>query len=117
SLESRLLLSHGAFKVRPSTLAPVPFQSFTFDGGRGVRVVDSSGEFFDVHLAGGGVVRAFSLPGGRVALRVDGSTVDSVLSIDPATTHRVKGFAHRFAFGQGTQPHILNVGEIEVTSG
>jgi hypothetical protein len=117
-LEPRFLLSQGGFFAqRPSHLAPVPFQTFHFRGGQGVRVVDSSGEFFDLHLVGGGVVRATQLSDGRVGIRVDGSGPDSVLSIDPVSPPHAKGLAHRFSFGQGTYSHMLNIGAIDVTSG
>jgi hypothetical protein len=119
ALESRFLLSAAHVSARAASSAVPPIQSFTFDGGHGVRVETSSGQFFDVHLTGPGVVRAFPLSSGRVFLRVDGSAPNTVLSIDPvekAGRHR-KESAHRFSFPQTVQNSVLNVGGIAITSG
>lgn len=115
-LESRFLLSRGVVsaKLAPPTAA---IQSFTFNGGKGVRVENSAGEFFDIHVTGPGVVRAFPMSGGRALIRVDGTAADSVLSIDPAKIPPYVGGAHRFSFGQTTHNQILQVGGIQVTSG
>jgi hypothetical protein len=64
-----------------------------------------------------GTVRAYAMPGGRVGLILDGTTTQSELDISPYPFKQRKGYAHSFAYGQTTQSHILNIGQITVNSG
>jgi hypothetical protein len=64
-----------------------------------------------------GTVRAYAMPGGRVGIIVDGSTTQTELDISPLPFPQRKGFAHSFAYGQTTQSHILNIGQLTVNSG
>lgn len=64
-----------------------------------------------------GTVRAYAMPGGRVGLIVDGSTTQSELDISPQPFPQRKTYAHSFAYGQSKQSHVLNIGQIIVTSG
>lgn len=64
-----------------------------------------------------GTVRAYAMSGGRVGLIVDGTTTQSELTINPQPFPQRKGYAHSFAYGQTNQSHVLNVGQITVTSG
>jgi hypothetical protein len=64
-----------------------------------------------------GTVRAYAMPGGRVGIIVDGSTANTELTINPLGQRQYKGFAHSFAYGESTRNHLLNVGQLTVTSG
>jgi len=64
-----------------------------------------------------GTVRAYAMPGGRVGIIVDGSTSNTELTINPLGQRQYKGFAHSFAYGEATRNHVLNIGQITVTSG
>ncbi len=64
-----------------------------------------------------GTVRAYPMSGGRVGIIVDGSTPNTDLTINPLGQPQKKGFAHSFAYGESSRVHILNVGQITITSG
>jgi|GEM_PF-976837 len=64
-----------------------------------------------------GTVRAYAMGGGKVGIVVDASTTQTELDISPMPFPQQKGFAHSFAFGQSTQSHVLDVGQITVNSG
>lgn len=64
-----------------------------------------------------GTVRAYAMPGGRVGLIVDGSTPNTELTINPLGQPQEKGFAKSFAYGESGRTHLLNIGQITVTSG
>jgi hypothetical protein len=64
-----------------------------------------------------GTVRAYAMPGGRVGIIVDGSTSNTDLTINPLGQAQKKGFAKSFAYGESTRNHILNIGQLTVTSG
>jgi hypothetical protein len=64
-----------------------------------------------------GTVRAYPMSHGRVGIIVDGSTQNTDLTINPLGEPQVKGFAHSFAYGESNRGHILNIGQITVTSG
>ena len=64
-----------------------------------------------------GTVRAYAMPGGKVGLIVDGTTLNSQLEIDPLPFPQRKGYAHSFAYGVAGETKILQVGSINVTSG
>lgn len=64
-----------------------------------------------------GTVRAYAMPGGRVGIIVDGSTPNTELTINPLGLPQQKGYAHSFAYGESTRSHVLNIGQITVTSG
>jgi hypothetical protein len=117
ALESRFLLSHGTVSAAASHRVIFPISAHTFNGGLGVRVRNTAGEFFDIHIAGGGVVRAFPMSGGRTRIVVNGSNVNSTLSIDPANIPAVRGDAHSFAANRVNQNGVLAVGEIDIVSG
>jgi hypothetical protein len=118
-LEPRFLLSHGSASTTASQPLVPRIQSFTFDGGHGVRVEDSSAQFFDVHITGAGVVRAYPMSDGRVFLKFWGTAADSVISIDPVLRigRHEKESAHKFSPPQTTQSSVLNVGGIDIVSG
>jgi len=96
---------------------PVPTQILTGAGGRKVRVGMSDGEYFDASISNGGTIRARRLPGGRVALNVFGSTLQSELVIEPVAKPARKGLAHQYAPNYGQFTHVLNVGAINIKSG
>jgi hypothetical protein len=64
-----------------------------------------------------GTVRAYGMSGGRVGLVIDGSTIQTEVDISPYPFHQRKGYAHSFAYGQASQTHVLNIGQITVNSG
>jgi hypothetical protein len=64
-----------------------------------------------------GTVRAYPMPGGMVGIIVSGSTASTELDIDPLPFPQRKGYAHSFAYGASVQSHVLNIGQITVTSG
>src|SRR5262249_51354169 len=64
-----------------------------------------------------GTVRAYAMPGGRVGIIVDGSTSNTDLTINPLGQPQKKGFAKSFAYGESTRNHLLNIGQLTVTSG
>ena len=64
-----------------------------------------------------GTVRAYPMPGGRVGIIVDGSTLNTELAINPLGLPQKKGFAHSFAYGEANRGHVLNVGQITINSG
>lgn len=64
-----------------------------------------------------GTVRAYAMPGGRVGLIVDGSTSNTDLTINPLGQPQKKGFAKSFAYGESTRYHVLNIGQLTVSSG
>jgi hypothetical protein len=64
-----------------------------------------------------GTVRAYAMPGGKVGIIVDGSTPNTELSINPLGLPQKKGYAHSFAYGESTRNHVLNIGQLTVSSG
>jgi hypothetical protein len=64
-----------------------------------------------------GTVRAYAMPGGRVGIIVDGSTSNTDLTINPLGQPQKKGFAKSFAYGESARNHLLNIGQLTVTSG
>jgi hypothetical protein len=64
-----------------------------------------------------GTVRAYPMPGGRVGIIVDGSTLNTELSINPLGIPQRKGFAHSFAYGEANRGNVLNIGQITINSG
>jgi hypothetical protein len=126
-LETRFLLAGG---VRHAALAAgdPPLQFQTANGGRAVVITDVDGAQFEVtvtsdlqtadpHQITAGVVRAHALPGGKVAITAFGTTVDSIVAINPLVKRRAKGGAHNFAAGQAVNDSILHIGSIKIASG
>ena len=64
-----------------------------------------------------GTVRAYAMAGGKVGIIVDATTTQSELDISPVPFPQRKGYAHSFAYGQSSQSHVLNIGQITVNSG
>ncbi|MFI5458270.1 MAG: hypothetical protein ACHRXM_22800 [Isosphaerales bacterium] len=64
-----------------------------------------------------GTVRAYPMSNGRVGIIVDGSTPNTDLTINPLGEPQRKGFAHSFAYGESARNHIVNIGQLTVTSG
>jgi hypothetical protein len=64
-----------------------------------------------------GTVRAYGMSHGRVGLIIDGSTIQTEVDISPYPFHQRKGYAHSFGYGQASQTHILNIGQITINSG
>jgi hypothetical protein len=64
-----------------------------------------------------GTIRAYAMPGGRVGIIVDGSTPNTDLTINPLGQPQKKGYAHSFAYGEAGRVHLLNIGQISITSG
>ncbi|HEX3447386.1 MAG TPA: hypothetical protein VHS97_04000 [Isosphaeraceae bacterium] len=64
-----------------------------------------------------GTVRAYAMSNHRVGIIVDGSTQNTELTINPLGQQQRKGFAHSFAYGAANLGHILNVGQLTVSSG
>ena len=64
-----------------------------------------------------GTIRAYAMPGGRVGIIVHGSTQNTDLTINPLGQPQKKGFAHSFAYGESGRVHLLNIGQLTVTSG
>jgi hypothetical protein len=64
-----------------------------------------------------GTVRAYAMPGGRVGIIVDGSTPNTDLTINPLGEPQRRGYAHSFAYGEAGRTHLLNIGQLTVTSG
>ena len=57
------------------------------------------------------------MPGGRVGIIVDGSTLNTELAINPLGIPQKKGFAHSYAYGEANRGHVLNIGQITINSG
>jgi len=64
-----------------------------------------------------GTVRAYAMADGRVGIIVDGSTENTELSINPLPFPTRRGYAHSFAYGEARRGHLLNIGQITITSG
>jgi hypothetical protein len=64
-----------------------------------------------------GTVRAYAMSNHRVGIIVDGSTQNTELTINPLGQQQRKGFAKSFAYGAANLGHILNIGQITVSSG
>ncbi|HZW33010.1 MAG TPA: hypothetical protein VFF52_20005 [Isosphaeraceae bacterium] len=64
-----------------------------------------------------GIIRAYPMSGGRVGLILDGTTNNVELTINPLPQPQKKGYAHSVAYGEALRNHILNIGQITVTSG
>ncbi len=64
-----------------------------------------------------GTIRAYAMPGGRVGIIVDGSTPNTDLTINPLGEPQKKGYAKSFAYGESGRIHLLNIGQLTVTSG
>jgi hypothetical protein len=64
-----------------------------------------------------GTIRAYPMAGGRVGIIVDGTTNNVELTVNPLGEPQKKGFAHSFAYGESNRTHILNIGQLTVTSG
>jgi hypothetical protein len=64
-----------------------------------------------------GTVRVYPMPGGKLGIIVDGSNPTTELTINPLPQPIRKGYAHSFAYGQSGKGHLLNIGQITVTSG
>jgi hypothetical protein len=64
-----------------------------------------------------GTIRAYAMPNGRVGLIIDGSTNQTEVDISNYPFHQRKGYAHSFGYGQATETHVLNIGQITVNSG
>jgi hypothetical protein len=64
-----------------------------------------------------GTVRAYAMSNHRVGIIVDGSTPNTELTINPLGQQQRKGFAHSFAYGAANLGHILNIGQLTVSSG
>jgi hypothetical protein len=64
-----------------------------------------------------GTIRAYPMPGGRTGIIVDGTTDNTELTINPLGEPQKKGFAHSFAYGESGRTHILNIGQLTITSG
>jgi hypothetical protein len=96
-----------------------PIQTFVGNGGRKVRILDGTGDAFDVAVTGVGTVTARPMPShdGRVKIIARGTTSASVLTITPVRPQPQQGEAHTFnpAFGSGDE--LLNVGQIVIRSG
>lgn len=125
TLEPRLLMAAKANIASPLS------GSRTASGGQAVVVTLASKERFYISIVGGGTVRATPANGGRINLIIDGSSVDSLLTINPIiqtptvqstggssgeTTRQVLD-AHTFRTALQNQNRLLNVASIRVTSG
>ncbi len=64
-----------------------------------------------------GTIRAYPMSDGRVGIIIDGSTQNTELTINPLGQPQVKGFAQSFAYGESKRGHVLNIGQLTVTSG
>jgi hypothetical protein len=89
-----------------------------FDGGLSAETGGSgTGVIPAAVVQPNGTVRAYAMPGGRVGLIVDGTTLNMQLVIDPLPVTQRKGYAHSFGYLETGRTHVLNVGSINVTSG
>jgi hypothetical protein len=64
-----------------------------------------------------GTVRVYPMTGGKLGIIVDGSNMNTELTINPLPQPIRKGYAHSFAYGQSGKGHLLNIGQVTVTSG
>jgi hypothetical protein len=64
-----------------------------------------------------GTIRAYAMTGGRVGLIIDGSTQNTDVTINPLGQPQKTTYAESFAYGESARTHILNIGQITVTSG
>jgi hypothetical protein len=142
-LEPRLLLSHGTIQAAAAHahnfhVSPTPpIRSIQVaNGGRALLITTGTGQQFEVTVSSAqqsaqtatnlqgtipqlsaGTVRGHALPGGRVALTVDGTTDDSIVAINPVVNTAAKNRAHQFSLKLDAQTGLLNVASINVTSG
>lgn len=84
-------------------------------GGKIVQIKAPDGGVFNVSILTQGSIRARPLPNRTVALIVDGTNSDSVLTVDVNTPNRNKGTAHTYR-GSKASP-FLKVGQVIVTTG
>ncbi len=121
-LEDRLLLSHGhtIFPRTGNLLNQV--QTFVKDGGRGVRIFNGLGSAFDVQIVSGpGTVTATPLANGTMKIVITGSDPTTEVDINPVREvfnhFKAKRQAHNFHVEFSYGNHLLNIGELDVTSG
>jgi hypothetical protein len=140
TLESRQLLAAGRGRVallnnhNPTTPRGIPLREGTTpdflpksprayvqtgvaNGGQAAMMIDTDGEIWVGHLVGGGVVRAKAAPRGQVDLFLYGTSVISVLTIDPTTPTLDKNTAHIIPRGIGDHDALLHIRNITVFNG
>lgn len=123
-LEERLALSHRAVPPFPGAITRGPLAIQYYHGGQALRVVAPNGQGFNVSLytynnllVPGGIIKAFPMSNGRIGLKLGGTTMNSILSIDPLPFPLRHGTAHSYAQRVALQSHVLNIGAIDVLSG
>ena len=103
-----------------NTLATNSTESVTGTGGASTTTasaqqsVSSANSTFPQPI---GTVRAYAMSNHRVGIIVDGSTPNTELTINPLGQQQRKGYAHSFAYGAANLGHILNIGQLTVSSG
>jgi len=109
-LETRLLLTSFHQPLG------IPGRVRIADGGGAVEVTTPQGQTFYVAVSTGRV-GARALPGGRFAITVFNSNIDSTLTINPIIDFRLLRSAHTFDPRATKYSNMLNVGSINVKSG
>jgi hypothetical protein len=124
-LEPRLLLAAKA------NVASAFGNARTAAGGQAVVVTLASKERFYISIVNGGSIRATPAPRGRINLIIDGSSIDSLVTINPivqlgtvqssnsqsgGSSQQVLD-AHTFRTSLGNQSRLVNLASIKVTSG
>jgi len=85
-------------------------------GGQAVELTNLKGQSFYV-VATTGTVRAYRMTGGRFGLILDGTDVDTEVSINPINDPKAKGSAHLFNGRLSHYDRLIDIGSIRVTSG
>ncbi|WP_435021847.1 hypothetical protein TA3x_002590 [Tundrisphaera sp. TA3] len=124
-LESRLLMAAKA------NVASAFGNARTAAGGQAVVVTLASKERFYISIVNGGTIRATAAPRGRINLIIDGSSIDSLVTINPivqlgtvqSSNSQSEGSsqqvldAHTFRTALGNQSRLVNIASIRVSSG
>ncbi len=89
----------------------------TAGNGTAVDITTATGQSFFIQVTGGGVVRAFAMPGGKWGLKLLGTNAQSVVTINPVIDSQVVHTAHTFNTRQTAYDGLINIGSISVATG
>ncbi|MDX2036976.1 MAG: hypothetical protein SFX72_10015 [Isosphaeraceae bacterium] len=116
TLETRVLLASSQKINVGGTVLLAPPQ--TAGAGSAVVVTTPSAQRFYIALEGPGNVRAIPVAGGSFRLIVEGTDVDSNLTINPVLQQRRhRKLAHTFSPGNSTRDGLVKIAGINVVSG
>lgn len=110
SIDGRLQLESRVLQANASAAINTAF------GGQAVILRTPAGQSFYV-LTSSGTVRASRMSGGRYGLVVDGTNLDTELTINPLVIRKTRDSAHTFNGAMSAQTGRINIGSINITNG